>query len=67
MEYGTKLSLLGSIAHSLYSVYDSDKLPNYDKILELTMEYRKEQPRCFEPDLFKAWDELSEQVLKESK
>jgi hypothetical protein len=67
MDYGTKLSVLGSIAHSLYSVYDSDKLPDYDEVFKRTLEYRKEQPNVFEPDLLKAWVQLKNEVLEEKK
>ncbi|MEK5065921.1 hypothetical protein [Cytobacillus sp. FSL R5-0596] len=67
MEYNTKLSVLGSIAHSLFTVCDVSNLPHYEDIYNLTLKARVHQKAEFEPDLLKAWDELAQQVIRESK
>jgi hypothetical protein len=65
MDYYTKLSVLGAIAQSLFTVCEAENLPNYEEILKLTYRARVNQKAEFAPDLLKAWDELSQEVLEE--
>lgn len=67
MDYHTKLSVLGAIAQSLFTVTDVEILPNYEKIYSLTLEARATQKAQLTPDLLKAWNELSHEVMEESK
>jgi hypothetical protein len=67
VDYYTKLSVLGAIAQSLFTVCEAENLPNYEEIYKLTLEARAYQKAEFAPDLLKAWDELSQEVLEGEK